>query len=59
MRRPNQTPLEFAISTGVSEVVELTRIYNEIRFGGTVPDETTLKRVSSLLRDLRKVVNTS
>ena len=59
LRKPSQTPLEFATSTGVSEVVELTRIYNEIRFRGMVPDETTRKRVASLLRDLRKVANTS
>lgn len=59
LRKPSQTPLEFAVGTGVSEVVELTRIYNEMRFRGTVPDEITWKRVISLLRDLRKSVNTS
>lgn len=32
-REPQQTPLEFAVSVGMSEVVTVTHVYNRVRFG--------------------------
>ena len=33
IREPNQTPLEFAYSSGIPEVVSITEKYNRVRFG--------------------------
>jgi len=51
-RRPSQTPIEFARETKLAEVVELTEIYHEIRFGGRGGDRVTEKKIIQLLRSL-------
>ncbi|HEY0384575.1 MAG TPA: DUF4129 domain-containing protein, partial [Pyrinomonadaceae bacterium] len=32
-RAPDETPLEFAANTGLSEALEITRAYNRVRYG--------------------------
>ena len=43
VRLPHQTPLEFAYSLGIPEVVRVTEKYNQVRFGdrGLERDEIT------------------
>jgi len=59
VRRGSQTPMEFAKETGLHQVVELTEIYQEIRFGGSIVDQSLDKKIQSLLLDLRKSFNAS
>lgn len=51
-RRPAQTPLEFAESTGIVEVVLLTRCYNQVRFGGSELGADERASVEAWLRNL-------
>lgn len=40
IRRPDQTPLEFAFATGIPEAMSITQRYNSVRFGEkTLSDE--------------------
>jgi hypothetical protein len=32
-RAPDETPLEFAAATGLSEALQITRAYNRVRYG--------------------------
>ncbi|HEV2764154.1 MAG TPA: DUF4129 domain-containing protein, partial [Pyrinomonadaceae bacterium] len=51
-RDAHQTPLEFAASTGLPEVVHVTRAYHRVRFGARqlTPDE-----LAEVEENLRKV----
>ena len=51
-RRPDQTPLEFARETGLPGVAEVTRLYQQARFGGGLT-EAEIKQVSLRLRELK------
>ncbi len=59
VRRASQTPMEFANETGFHQVVELTEIYHEVRYGDSMVDGTMEQKIQSLLQDLRKSFNAS
>ncbi|HKY03504.1 MAG TPA: DUF3488 and transglutaminase-like domain-containing protein, partial [Blastocatellia bacterium] len=56
VKSPDQTPSEFAFASRLSEIDEITRVYNRVRFGGAQLDEKEVRRVSSLLADLKRAV---
>ncbi|MGB7068018.1 MAG: DUF3488 and transglutaminase-like domain-containing protein [Pyrinomonadaceae bacterium] len=51
-RAPHQTPLEFALSTGVPGVVRITEKYNRVRFGEKVLSRDEAREIENLLEDL-------
>jgi hypothetical protein len=53
-RRPDQTPLEFAGTVSIPAVNEITRIYQQARFGGGQLTKAEIELISHLLRDLKK-----
>jgi transglutaminase-like putative cysteine protease len=56
MKKPHETPVEFATASGFNEVREITLLYNRVRFGGAPLDESESQRISSLLAQLKKTV---
>jgi transglutaminase-like putative cysteine protease len=56
IKQPHQTPVEFAISSGLSPIREITTLYNRVRFGGAELDERESRRVSELLGELKQRV---
>lgn len=56
VKQPDQTPLEFALSSGLSPIREITTLYNRVRFGGAQLDEIETRRVSVLLVELKQTV---
>ena len=46
---PDQTPLEFATSTGVSEAVIITAAYNRVRFGAEELSASELRQIETFL----------
>jgi hypothetical protein len=54
IKRPEQTPIEFAEGSGFSQIDEITAVYNRVRFGGARLDDSDAKRVSKLLADLKR-----
>ncbi len=53
-RQPAQTPQEFAEALGMPSVGEITRLYQQVRFGGRQLTEAEVRRVDRLLRELKK-----
>jgi transglutaminase-like putative cysteine protease len=56
VKQPDQTPLEFALASGLSPIREITIFYNRVRFGGARLDESETHRVSDLLQELKQNV---
>lgn len=56
VKQPDQTPLEFALASGLSPIREITTLYNRVRFGGAQLDERETRRVSELLSELKQDV---
>ena len=56
VKLPDQTPVEFALASGLSPIRELTTLYNRVRFGGAQLNESETSRVSDLLRELKRSV---
>ena len=56
VKRPDQTPVEFALASGLSPIREITALYNRVRFGGVQLDERETRRVSELLVKLKQDV---
>jgi hypothetical protein len=56
VKQPYQTPVEFALASGLSPIHEITTLYNRVRFGGAQLDESETSRVSDLLRELKQSV---
>jgi hypothetical protein len=56
VKQPDQTPVEFALASGLSPIHEITTLYNRVRFGGAQLDESETSRVSDLLRELKQSV---
>lgn len=54
IKKPDQTPIEFAAGAGLPQIDEITAIYNRLRFGGGRLDENDAGRVSRLLADLKR-----
>lgn len=53
-RKPDQTPLEFAQALALPHVSEITRVYQQVRFGGGQLTKDEIDLVGHLLRDLKK-----
>jgi transglutaminase-like putative cysteine protease len=56
VKQPDQTPVEFALASGLSPIREITTLYNRVRFGGAQLDERESRRVSDLLGELKQKV---
>jgi hypothetical protein len=56
MKRPDQTPIEFAEMQGSILVRDITDIYNRVRFGGDTLDEREARRVGRLLSELKRSI---
>jgi hypothetical protein len=56
VKSPDQTPSEFAFVSRLSQIDEITRVYNRVRFGGAQLDEKEVRRVSNLLAELKRSV---
>ena len=54
IKRPDETPIEFAAGTRLPQIDEITAIYNRLRFGGARLDESEATRVSRLLAELKR-----
>lgn len=54
VRRPEQTPLEFAETIGTSEVLHVTRAYNRVRYGA---QHLTRAEAVEVERSLERIVN--
>src|SRR5262245_5039963 len=53
VKQPDQTPIEFALASGLTPIREITTLYNRVRFGGAELDENETRRVSELLGKLK------
>jgi hypothetical protein len=56
VKQPDQTPVEFALASGLSPIREITTLYNRVRFGGAQLDESETRQVSDLLIELKQKV---
>jgi transglutaminase-like putative cysteine protease len=56
VKQPDQTPIEFALASGLSPIREITTLYNRVRFGGATLDESETRRISELLGKLKQDV---
>ena len=56
IKQPDQTPVEFALASGLTPIREITILYNRVRFGGAELDENETRRVSELLGKLKQDV---
>jgi hypothetical protein len=54
LKQPHQTPVEFAVASGLIPINEITTLYNRVRFGGQELDENETRRVSDLLAELKQ-----
>ena len=52
-RAPHQTPAEFAAQLDHPAVIEITRLYQQARFGTQSLTEEEVDRVTRLLRELK------
>jgi hypothetical protein len=53
-KHPYQTPIEFAVASGLAPIREITALYNRVRFGGEQLNEHESCRVSDLLAELKQ-----
>jgi protein-glutamine gamma-glutamyltransferase len=51
-RLPDQTPQEFAQHVGLASVMEITTLYQQVRFGGKQLSEAEIQRVETALKEL-------
>ncbi|MEK6303479.1 MAG: DUF3488 and transglutaminase-like domain-containing protein [Acidobacteriota bacterium] len=56
VKQPFQTPVEFAATSAMSEIEQITALYNRVRFGRARLDESEVRRVSGLLASLKSRV---
>jgi hypothetical protein len=54
IKRPDQTPIEFAAGAEFPQIHEITMIYNRLRFGGGRLEDREATRVSRLLSELKR-----
>ena len=52
-RLPEQTPQEFAQHVGLTNVIEITALYQQVRFGGRRLSEAEIQRVEVALKELQ------
>lgn len=55
LRKPEQTPLEFAYAVGVDEAVRITEIYNSVRFGNKPLSSFDTAEIESGLKALEDI----
>jgi uncharacterized small protein (DUF1192 family) len=53
VKQPFETPVEFAITSGLAPIRELTTLYNRVRFGGGQLNDSETRRVLELLAQLK------
>jgi hypothetical protein len=53
VKKPEQTPLEFAVESGFPQIGEITAVYNRVRFGGANLDNRETAQVAKLLSELK------
>jgi len=53
VKQPFETPVEFAVASGLAPVRELTTLYNRVRFGGGQLNDYETGRVIELLAELK------
>jgi len=53
VKQPFETPVEFAVASGLAPVRELTTLYNRVRFGGGQLNDGETRRVIELLAELK------
>jgi len=53
IREPHQTPLEFAYSSGMPEVVSITEKYNRVRFGEKNLSRDEADEIETWLKNLK------
>jgi hypothetical protein len=53
-RKPDQTPQEFAAVVGITSVSEITRFYQQVRFGRSRLQEVEVEHLDQMLRELKK-----
>jgi len=51
-RKTSQTPLEFAVASGITEAIDLTETYNRVRFGERKLSAEDKNQIERLLRSL-------
>jgi hypothetical protein len=56
IKHPGQTPVEFAAASGFRQIVEITSMYNQVRFGGLRMEESASRRISILIAELRQAI---
>ena len=56
VKQPHQTPVEFAVASGLAPIHEITLLYNRVGFGGSQLDERETRRISDLLGELKQNV---
>jgi hypothetical protein len=56
IKQPYQTPVEFAASSTISEIQQITALYNRVRFGSALLDDGEVRRISALLATLKNRV---
>jgi protein-glutamine gamma-glutamyltransferase len=54
IKRPDQTPIEFAEQTRLESIKEITLFYNRVRFGGSPIGAVDAHRISDLLVELKR-----
>lgn len=53
-REKNETPMEFAVATGISDVLRITRAYNRVRFGSQTLSSAEVAEIEQCLTRLEK-----
>lgn len=53
-RENNETPMEFAVATGISDVMRITRAYNRVRFGSQALSSAEVAEIEQCLERLEK-----
>jgi hypothetical protein len=53
-RGRDETPLEFATATGISDVLRITRVYNRVRYGAQDLSATEVSEIEQCLTRLEK-----
>ncbi len=56
VKTPDQTPMEFAATSGYAQIREITSLYNRVRFGKANLDEGEVRRISDLLANLKQAI---
>jgi protein-glutamine gamma-glutamyltransferase len=54
-RTEDQTPLEFALTTGIPEAMFITKAYNQVRYGSIALSSVEMNQIESYLKNLEKV----